>query len=198
MIGRRCTHGNVFSRPVLIARKLFLKEKHTPKGQRVSRAVYQREKGRCERSDDERVIRKDDEYTGNCTEVFFSQVIYCGGYSGGEPPLPIPNREVKPVIADGTAPPGGRVGSRRSSTTRPESNLAGLFFLYSSAKSKAWTGNLGPPSGTLEGGAQTCLGGTERSGGFPVHACAQRQKEITLRSVKWKSLWFMGLSKHLS
>jgi hypothetical protein len=26
-----------------------------------------------------------------------------GGYSGGDPPLPIPNREVKPACADGTA-----------------------------------------------------------------------------------------------
>jgi len=26
-----------------------------------------------------------------------------GGYSGGAPPLPIPNREVKPASADGTA-----------------------------------------------------------------------------------------------
>ena len=26
-----------------------------------------------------------------------------GGYSGGVPPLPIPNREVKPSCADGTA-----------------------------------------------------------------------------------------------
>ena len=37
---------------------------------------------------------------------------YCGGYSGEDPPLPIPNREVKLTIADGTALPGGRVGSR--------------------------------------------------------------------------------------
>ena len=34
-----------------------------------------------------------------------------GGYCGGVPPLPIPNREVKPVRADGTAS-SGRVGSR--------------------------------------------------------------------------------------
>ena len=46
---------------------------------------------------------------------YFSQVKYFGGYGGGDPPLPIPNREVKPAIADGTAPPGGRVGSCRSS-----------------------------------------------------------------------------------
>ena len=26
-----------------------------------------------------------------------------GGYSDGAPPLPIPNREVKPICADGTA-----------------------------------------------------------------------------------------------
>ena len=45
------------------------------------------------------------------SRVIFSQDIYCGGYSGEDPPLPIPNREVKLAIADGTAPPGGRVGS---------------------------------------------------------------------------------------
>ena len=28
---------------------------------------------------------------------------YLGGYSAGVPPLPIPNREVKPDHADGTA-----------------------------------------------------------------------------------------------
>ena len=46
-----------------------------------------------------------------CDVVIFSQDRYCGGYSGEDPPLPIPNREVKLTIADGTAPPGGRVGS---------------------------------------------------------------------------------------
>ena len=48
---------------------------------------------------------------GIANQVIFSQDIYCGGYSGEDPPLPIPNREVKLTIADGTAPPGGRVGS---------------------------------------------------------------------------------------
>ena len=37
---------------------------------------------------------------------------YLGGYSVRVPPLPIPNREVKPDNADGTAD-CGRVGSRR-------------------------------------------------------------------------------------
>ena len=35
-----------------------------------------------------------------------------GGFRNGVPPLPIPNREVKPVYADGTAVKCGRVGSR--------------------------------------------------------------------------------------
>ena len=35
-----------------------------------------------------------------------------GGYGGGAPPLPIPNREVKPARADGTAHERGRVGCR--------------------------------------------------------------------------------------
>ena len=35
-----------------------------------------------------------------------------GGYCGGVPPLPIPNREVKPTCADDTAMQCGRVGRR--------------------------------------------------------------------------------------
>ena len=35
-----------------------------------------------------------------------------GGFGSGVPPLPIPNREVKPGRADGTAPQCGRVGRR--------------------------------------------------------------------------------------
>ena len=57
----------------------------------------------------------------------FSQVIYCRGYSGEEPPLPIPNREVKLTIADGTAPPGGRVGSCGSSKALKVDDLQGFF-----------------------------------------------------------------------
>ena len=33
----------------------------------------------------------------------FLQLRHLGGYSVGDPPLPIPNREVKPSNADGTA-----------------------------------------------------------------------------------------------
>ena len=90
MIGRRCTHSNVFSRPVLIARNLSFAPESL---------------------------------------LYLSQVTYCGGYSGEDPPLPIPNREVKLTSADGTAPPGGRVGSCRFSKS-PTEKSAGLFFLY--------------------------------------------------------------------
>ena len=43
-----------------------------------------------------------------------------GGYCGGVPPLPIPNREVKPACADGTAMQCGRVGSRLFFTEDPD------------------------------------------------------------------------------
>ena len=62
----------------------------------------------------------------------FSQVIYCRGYSGEEPPLPIPNREVKLTIADGTAPPGGRVGSCRFSDARLTNVSRASFFVCGS------------------------------------------------------------------
>ena len=55
-----------------------------------------------------------------------------GGYCGGVPPLPIPNREVKPTCADGTAMQCGRVGrcllSMKSLRFRKISE-AFLFFL---------------------------------------------------------------------
>ena len=97
MIGRRCTHSNVFSRPVLIARNLLSSQISSP--------------GAIET---------------DC--VYLSQVIYCGGYSGVEPPLPIPNREVKRTSADGTAPPGGRVGRCRFSKPRTTMSFGAFFF----------------------------------------------------------------------
>ena len=65
---------------------------------------------------------------GRRAQGLFSQVTYCGGYSGEVPPLPIPNREVKLTHADGTDPPVGRVGSRRSSEALSSARLAGLLF----------------------------------------------------------------------
>ena len=57
---------------------------------------------------------------------------YCGGYSGEDPPLPIPNREVKLTIADGTAPPGGRVGSCHALTKSLEVFDFEAFFVRAS------------------------------------------------------------------
>ena len=88
MIGRRCTHSNVFSRPVLIARNLSFKPNLESLSSKILRWLIKR---------------------------------------GEDPPLPIPNREVKLTSADGTAPPGGRVGSCRFSKS-PTEKSAGLFF----------------------------------------------------------------------
>ena len=49
-----------------------------------------------------------------------------GDYSIRVPPLPIPNREVKPDHADGTAS-SGRVGSCRFSGKPPYRKIWGLF-----------------------------------------------------------------------
>ena len=52
-----------------------------------------------------------------------------GGYSDGVPPLPIPNREVKPDRADGTAHP--RESRSPPFYESPEFNMnSGLFFVY--------------------------------------------------------------------
>ena len=65
-----------------------------------------------------------------CLGYLFSET-YCGGYSGEDPPLPIPNREVKLTSADGTAPPGGRVGSCHFSYTTPcHHTMTGCFRLF--------------------------------------------------------------------
>ena len=62
-----------------------------------------------------------------------------GGYCTGAPPLPIPNREVKPGCADGTALQCGRVGGR-------------LFFEGCSPAVDSWRGSFfhalwhGPPA----------------------------------------------------
>ena len=105
MIGRRCKCSNVFSRPVLIARTL------------------------SQRKDTLKRSRK--EVLSSLPWSFLSSKI-CGGYSGGVPPLPIPNREVKPVIADGSALSGVRVGSCRFSTRTSDTGCPGFLFVLSS------------------------------------------------------------------
>ena len=54
-----------------------------------------------------------------------------GGYCGGVPPLPIPNREVKPTCADGTAMQCGRVGRRLLSMKSLRfRKISEAFFVY--------------------------------------------------------------------
>ena len=48
--------------------------------------------------------------------------------SVGDPPLPIPNREVKPDSADGTALSCGRVGHRHFFSERVSKDTETLFF----------------------------------------------------------------------
>ena len=79
LIGRRCTHGDVFSRPVLIGRGLGT----------IMPVLA------MEVSGDE-VPRFDSHtFTAKSTEI-------SGGHSGGVTPVPIPNTEVKTASADGT------------------------------------------------------------------------------------------------
>src|SRR5215467_10215986 len=55
---------------------------------------------------------------------------YCRGCS----PLPIPNREVKPLMADGTAQQCGRVGSCHIYLKRRSINQNGVFRFVVSSK----------------------------------------------------------------
>ena len=68
---------------------------------------------------------------------------YFGGFGPGVPPLPIPNREVKPGHADGTAPQCGRVG-RRLLFGESSAHKAGDSFLGPSFP------NPSPPNGRGE------------------------------------------------
>ena len=60
-----------------------------------------------------------------------SPEVMSGGYCGGVPPLPIPNREVKPACADGTAMQCGRVGGRLLSHTGEPRRLVSEALLFS-------------------------------------------------------------------
>src|ERR1700744_5810789 len=53
---------------------------------------------------------------------------FCRGCS----PLPIPNREVKPLMADGTAPQCGRVGSCHIYYKKASSTDEAFFIFYPS------------------------------------------------------------------
>ena len=69
-----------------------------------------------------------------------SPEVMSGGYCGGVPPLPIPNREVKPACADGTAMQCGRVGGRLLSHTGEPRRLVSGALLFSSGGMEAERG----------------------------------------------------------
>ena len=103
LIGCRCRGGDVHSRAVLIALRLCL-----PRGRMPWMGLLE-----CSASS----------LRSSCLLAGFRHstapphaaltVHISGGFCPGAPPLPIPNREVKPGRADGTAPQCGRVGRRR-------------------------------------------------------------------------------------
>ena len=72
--------------------------------------------------------------------ICFFPELYNGGNNDGDPPLSIPNREVKPISADGTATiPSGRVGSRqfvKSVVERVLSTALFCFMFYQAAASE--------------------------------------------------------------
>ena len=92
LIGGRCKVSDGLSRAVLIARQLLSRGDSCVAG-RMSGITW-----------------------GVVPVSFLVSLVnnrISGGYSSGAPPLPIPNREVKPTRADGTALRRGRVGRRR-------------------------------------------------------------------------------------
>ena len=111
LIGCRCNYSNVFSRAVLIARALFFSPDLYVlcdiKAQIYTFSIY---------SITVSVIVVNDWNVITLKELFFVQGLWLSNIkaidSVGDPPLPIPNREVKPNSADGTAFSCGRVGHR--------------------------------------------------------------------------------------
>ena len=67
-------------------------------------------------------------YLFNNIVYIINTSIILGGYCVGGPPLPIPNREVKPDCADGTAMQCGRVGSCLFFLIALITKVVGAFF----------------------------------------------------------------------
>ena len=80
--------------------------------------------------------------------------VISGGYCGGVPPLPIPNREVKPACADGTAMQCGRVGGRLLFFMSPLSGETdgGDFFVCLCVCVDVWYGGTLPGPWNWNGG----------------------------------------------
>ena len=105
LIGRRCKHSNVFSRPVLITRGLDLCNMQTqcPAPTSTQTPIVQS----SGRTRPEKV----------------------GGYYIGGPPVPIPNTAVKPDCAEDTCLETDRKNRSLPTSLNPELKSSG-FFLY--------------------------------------------------------------------
>ena len=127
LIGCRCNYSNVFSRAVLIARALFFSTDLYVlcdiKAQIYTFSIY---------SITVSVIVVNDWNVITLKELFFVQGLWLSNIkaidSVGDPPLPIPNREVKPNSADGTAKICGRVGHRHFYLETLDESSGFLFF----------------------------------------------------------------------
>ena len=81
-----------------------------------------------------------------------------GGYSAGDPPDPIPNSEVKPRWADGTA------GLPWWESTSPPIYLSGTTLFSSSRAEQGLSALMAPTGERAVAGARACAG-TRRSSG---------------------------------
>ncbi len=63
-------------------------------------------------------------YSNAYKTKLYQYISFLGDYSSEDPPLPIPNREVKLTCADGTTVTCGRVCRRRSSKSPPRNQGA--------------------------------------------------------------------------
>ena len=113
------------SRALLIARELLARVTHAPCRRAFVRAAPAAlPAALCERCAPVRPVLGHGLIGGKA---------YPGGHCAGVPPLPIPNREVKPGCADGTAQQCGRVGGRRLFVDMVPvwpSGRTGTFFLW--------------------------------------------------------------------
>ena len=114
LIGGRCKHSNMFSRTVLIRREAWLT--FFSNYSRLSGYPIGLQNEKCKLQSGLRWSCVIDEQTFRFAicNLKFAIRFYSGGNSDGVTPLPIPNREVKPISANGTAlSRGGRVGRRQ-------------------------------------------------------------------------------------
>ena len=99
---------------------------------------------------------------------------YCGGYSSVDPPLPIPNREVKHTNADGTAPPGGRVGRCRFSDARLIKFSRASLLFHHLTESRHFGGGLTDHLGSVSSSASL------RTPAFCVGSCLAKTQRLNL------------------